>query len=197
MDQPIVSTRELQICILVSILILLVLTAQSYLLNKRYFVVCNTDSHLNTYIHLDTMKDIIVDPKELKSTFDCLGKAMPFYDRDIAFVMGTPPARVKKGITERYTVSSYESESFSFNNHLYVINTNKSSIYIQGNTKYLIAKKNANVVELVKSIDTYNPEVLVIDEDSLKKNLILNKALKSRIIKIINVRSNTRKIVKM
>lgn len=86
-------------------------------------VFCDVGQGDSTYIRIENNIDILIDAGPDKKVLSCLGKYMPFYDREIEYAFLSHPQKDHYGgftqILDRYTiqtfvVSYFQSESKSF-----------------------------------------------------------------------------------
>lgn len=102
--------------VLSSLLLLLLITILFSLIpdnNKLVMYFCDVGQGDSTYIRFPNGDDMLVDGGPGNKVLDCLGKAMPFYDRHINVVILTHPQKDHLGglipVIERYSVDYYVS----------------------------------------------------------------------------------------
>lgn len=109
LNPEIISGKLLIITILISVVILIFLYS---LHNLNPFVVlhiCNADNKLNLIIQTKDL-DILVNPVGEKQVLSCLGKVIPFYDREIEYVFSNN-STLLTALSRRYKISSIESKN--------------------------------------------------------------------------------------
>lgn len=141
MNKPPLSRNILIFTLLLSVFIVLGAFVMNIGKTETKIVYCDVGQGDGTYIRVKNKIDIIIDAGPGKKILNCLGKHMPFYDRQIEVAIITHPQKDHYGgfleIVDRYKVklliqSPIESSNKSFGKLLDKIKNKKitvSSLY--------------------------------------------------------------------
>lgn len=79
----------------------------SFFYHSSRLYICNEKNRLEGYIRIENKIDILLAPSsDTQLILECIGKGMPFYDRNIEYVLNSPES-IKKELLQRYTVGEF------------------------------------------------------------------------------------------
>lgn len=97
--------------VLMAGLIVMVIVLSSLFDKKTKIVFCNVGQGDATYIRIDNLIDVLIDAGPDKSVLSCLGKYMPFWDREIELAFLSHPNDDHYGgfnyIADRYKIDRF------------------------------------------------------------------------------------------
>ena len=150
----IISRKVLIVTGIVSTVILLFLAATQSIYSRSYIFICNYNSAIEGMIVYNTEK-IVMKSLNDRNIYDCLGKNLPFYQRNIDY----------------YLSNGLKSEGINFFSRYKVLNSHNPDFVRYVNNKYLVLSDKQNVViirkvidigELTDVINTYKPSVIMV-----------------------------------
>ncbi|MEX1052279.1 MAG: hypothetical protein WEC80_00345 [Patescibacteria group bacterium] len=110
MEEALTSKRSIVAAILIALLFVFFSLSRSYLNSDSFIVFCDVGQGDATYIRLQNKIDILVDAGSDRKILQCLGKHMPFLDKNIELAFITHPQKDHYGgfehILDRYTVKN-------------------------------------------------------------------------------------------
>lgn len=131
MEESVVSKKTFFILLCTSICIVVFVYVYTQLDKSTKFIVCNSGKRLSIYIRVHNKTDIIVNPDGKQVFLQCIGNAMPFYDRNIEIVFLTESSKSEDLgiILQRFTVGKLILNS---KNELNFKNNSKITSVING-----------------------------------------------------------------
>lgn len=142
-----ISITETILALVFSIFVIGTIFIFSLLDGSTKIVFCNVGQGDGTYIRIKNRIDILIDAGPDRSILNCLGKYMPFYDREIEYAINTHPEKDHFGgflyLIDRYKIDSFvlnpiSSSIISFKQLEKKIITKKIKVYYSNETSKII-----------------------------------------------------------
>ncbi|QQG44278.1 MAG: MBL fold metallo-hydrolase [Candidatus Roizmanbacteria bacterium] len=137
MDKPPVTKRIVLITLVLSLIVITVIFISNFFDTRTKIVFCDVGQGDGAYIRVKNKIDIVIDAGPGKKVLNCLGKHMPFFDKEIEIAIITHPQTDHYGgflpMLERYKINTFVIDSFdtpnsSFKELLQKIKEKKSRI---------------------------------------------------------------------
>ena len=171
MELEVVSKKILLYCLIASSFLLIITIGAQYF-QPNYLYICNDNNLLDIYKR-ENNKNIIINPQNLKNVLHCLGKGMPFYDRNIYNIEGRISLSLKNELLKRYKItkiSKIKQKSFTY--------------CIESKTRYLVIQKVIQIDTINRALYKCKPSKLLIADIN---DIRLFKASLSRKYEIVNI----------
>jgi len=119
-----ITLKRLIFCLSVSCLILFSSYRFSKSNSNTIMVFCSVGQGSAAYLRIDNYFDILVDAGPNQMILDCLGKYMPFYDKNIELVLISHPQRDHFGglipLLDYYSIDKIDIKNPNKNNELFL-----------------------------------------------------------------------------
>jgi len=91
----------------ISSVFLIISFFSSFFEHSSRLYICNEKDRLEGYIRVENKIDILLAPSsDTQLILECIGKGMPYYDRNIEYVLNASES-TKKELLQRYTVGEF------------------------------------------------------------------------------------------